>query len=138
VTPERINSEKANRQFNEEEIRMAQKNASTSKRSSTKKRSGRKASSSNASEYIREEMHEEKKGRRKNPKQAIAIGLSRARRAGEDVPAPKKGTTSKATRKRAQKDIAAGRKRAAKKTTAKKAATKKRSAARKRTAKKTR
>ena len=122
---------------------MAQKKATSSKRASTKKRSGRTASS-NASEYVREEMHEQKKGRLKNPKQAIAIGLSRARRAGEDVPAPKKGTTSKATRKRAQKDIAAGKKRAAKKTAAKrtpakkKAAAKKRSGARKATAKNSR
>jgi hypothetical protein len=98
---------------------MAQKKASSSKRASTEKRS------SKASEYVREEMHEEKKGRRKNPKQAIAIGLSRARRAGEDVPAPKKGTTSQATRKRAQKDVAVGKKRAAKKTAAKKMAAKK-------------
>ena len=76
-----------------------------------------------ASEYVAEEMREVKKGNIKDPKQAIAIGLSRARRAGEDVPAPKKGTTSEATRKRAQKDISAGRKRTAKK--AAKKATKK-------------
>ena len=55
-----------------------------------------------ASDYVAEEMREVKKGNIKNPKQAIAIGLSRARRAGEDVPAPKKGTASEATRKRAQ------------------------------------
>ena len=77
-----------------------------------------------ASEYVREEMSEVKKGKIKNPKQAIAIGLSRARRAGEDVPAPKKGTASEATRKRAQKDIAAGKKRAANKTGAKRTAKK--------------
>ena len=77
-----------------------------------------------AGDYVREEMREVKKGKIKNPKQAIAIGLSRARRAGEDVPAPKKGTASEATRKRAQKDIAAGRKRAAKKTSAKRTAKK--------------
>jgi hypothetical protein len=91
-----------------------------------------------ASEYVREEMHEVKKGNIKNPKQAIAIGLSRARRAGEDVPAPKKGTASEATRKRAKKDIAAGRKRAAKKTARKaaKKAARKTAKATKRSAKK--
>ena len=94
---------------------MAQKKAA-------KKTSGRKRSTGDASEYVREEMHEVKKGNIKNPKQAIAIGLSRARRAGEDVPPPKKGTTSEATRKRAQKDVAAGRKRATKKTATKKRA----------------
>ena len=93
-----------------------------------------------ASKYVREEMREVKKGNIKNPKQAIAIGLSRARRAGEDVPAPKKGTTSAATRKRAQKDIAAGRKRASKKTAKKAAKTTARKTAKKtakRTAKRT-
>ena len=89
----------------------------------TKKTSGRKRSTSGASEYVREEMHEVGKGRVKNPKQAIAIGLSRARRAGEDVPPPKKGKTTAATRKKAESDYKAGRKkRATKKTTAKKTA----------------
>jgi hypothetical protein len=95
----------------------------------TKKRSRKKRSTSDAGEYVREEMHEVGKGRVKNPKQAIAIGLSRARRAGEDVPPPKKGKTSAATRKKAESDYKAGRKkRATKKSTAKKSATKKRAA----------
>lgn len=97
----------------------------------TKKTSGRKRSTSGASEYVREEMHEVGKGRVKNPKQAVAIGLSRARRAGEDVPPPKRGKTSAATRKKAESDYKAGRKKratkksTAKKSTAKKSATKK-------------
>jgi hypothetical protein len=111
---------------------LAQKKASSSRRSSAKKGAGRKRTSK-ASEYVREEMHEVKEGRSRNPKQAIAIGLSRARRAGEDVPPPKKGKTSAATRKKAQRDTQAGRKRSGakavtKKRTAKKAATKKRGA----------
>ena len=89
----------------------------------TKKKATKKASG--ASEYVREEMEEVKKGNIKNPKQAIAIGLSRARRAGEDVPAPKKGTSA-ATKKKAKQDTAAGKK------TAKKAGTKKKAAAKKR------
>jgi len=125
---------------------MAQKKTS---RSASKKTTKRKGSSSAASEYVREEMHEQKKGRFKSPKQAIAVGLSMARRAGEDVPPPKKGKTSAATRKKAESDYKAGQKRAAKqssgsaskssgrKTTAKKQATKK-TAAKKKTAKRSR
>ena len=53
-----------------------------------------------AQENVREEMHEMKKGTLKsgrsgkkvtNPKQAIAIGLSKARKEGKKVPAKKKG-----------------------------------------------
>jgi hypothetical protein len=52
-----------------------------------------------ASAYVEEEMKEMKEGKLKsgrsgkkvsNPKQAIAIGLSEARKAGEKVPAPPK------------------------------------------------
>src|SRR5581483_1010941 len=38
-----------------------------------------------------------------------AIGLSKARRAGVDLPAPKKGTASAATRKKAERDLERGR-----------------------------
>jgi hypothetical protein len=72
-----------------------------------KKTASRKKSRSGASNYVREEMHELKKGRVKNRKQAIAIGLSRARRAGKNVPSPKK-STSGATRKKAAADTKAG------------------------------
>ena len=63
----------------------------------TSKAGGRKYSPE-ASEYVREEMEEMKQGKLKsgrsgkkvtNPKQAIAIGLSEARKAGEKVPAPR-------------------------------------------------
>lgn len=50
----------------------------------------RKKSSTKAGEYVREEMHQLSRGKRgpKTRKQAIAIGLSRARRAG--IPVKKK------------------------------------------------
>jgi hypothetical protein len=48
-------------------------------------------------------------GRVKSRKQAIAIGLSKARRAGVDLPPPEPGKTSKATRQRAKTDRARGR-----------------------------
>ena len=102
----------------------------------TKKTAKRKRSSSAAGEYVREEIHEAKKGKMP-PKQAIAIGLSRARRAGEDVPPPKKGRTSAATRKKAESDYKAGsKKRATKKSTAKKSTAKKSAAKKKGTTKK--
>jgi hypothetical protein len=74
------------------------------------KSSGRRKSSSQAGKYVRDEMHKEKQGKRKNPKQAVAIGLSKARRAGKNVPQPKAGKTSEATRKRAKRDVKAGQK----------------------------
>ena len=67
-------------------------------------------------DHIREGKH----GAR-STKQAIAIGLSKARRSGVKVAAPKKGTTSKATRKKAQSDLSKGAK-GAKKPSAKRSA----------------
>ncbi|MGF6534088.1 hypothetical protein P3T20_004892 [Paraburkholderia sp. GAS206C] len=73
------------------------------------KRAG-KASSTQAGEFVKEEVDRVRAGKHgvKSAKQAIAIGLSKARRAGVDLKAPKKGTTSEATRKKAAKDNAAG------------------------------
>lgn len=89
----------------------------------TKKKSTRKSATGDASQEIREEMRAAKAGKLKNEKQAIAIGLSKARRAGKDVPPPKKGTAPEATRKKAMQDIAAGK--ARKQSTRKKSTTKK-------------
>ncbi len=60
-----------------------------------------KSASTQAGEFVREQMHKVGKGGPKNPKQAIAIGLSEARREGVDVKAPKKGKASASTRKKA-------------------------------------
>jgi hypothetical protein len=108
------------------------------KKPSSKRTAARKKSSSASGKYVEQEMHERKHGKRESRGQAIAIGLSKARRAGEDVPPPKKGKTSAATRKKAESDYKAGQtKRAAKKAatkkstankTGRKAATKKRAA----------
>src|SRR6478752_3709839 len=53
-----------------------------------------KAPSTQAGEFIREEMHHIREGKHgaRNTKQAIAIGLSKARRAGVDLPPPGQGT----------------------------------------------
>ena len=73
------------------------------------KREG-KSASTQAGEFVREEIDHVREGRHgaRSAKQAIAIGLSKARRAGVDLPPPKKGRASEATRKRAAADEKAG------------------------------
>ena len=63
-----------------------------------------KAPSTQAGEFVREEMEHIRKGKHgaRSTKQAIAIGLSKARRAGVALPPPKKGKTSEKTRKSAE------------------------------------
>ena len=70
-----------------------------------------KAPTTQAGEFVREEMEHIREGKHgaRSPQQAIAIGLSKARRAGVDLPPPRKGTTSEATRKRAERDLEKGR-----------------------------
>jgi hypothetical protein len=59
----------------------------TKQRARKAKRQG-KAATTQAGEYVREEMHHKKRGKHpvKSRKQAIAIGLSKARRSGVNVP----------------------------------------------------
>src|SRR5262249_32447071 len=70
-----------------------------------------KAPSTQAGEFVREEIDHVREGKHgaRSTKQAIAIGLSKARRAGVKLPPPKKGTTSERTRKAASRASAAGR-----------------------------
>jgi len=74
------------------------------------KREG-KAPSTQAGEFVREEIEHIREGKHgaRNAKQAIAIGLSKARRSGVKLGAPKKGTASESTRKRAKRDVAKAR-----------------------------
>ena len=90
----------------------------TIERAKKDKREG-KSASTQAGEFVKEEMDHIRHGKHgaRSPEQAIAIGLSKARRAGVKLPAPKKGEAPKATRERAKKDLKAG---ASKKTAAKK------------------
>ena len=64
-----------------------------------------KAPTTQAGEFVREEVHHIREGKHgaRSAKQAIAIGLSKARRAGVNLPPPKKGTVSKKTRKSAER-----------------------------------
>ena len=74
------------------------------------KRQG-KSPSTQAGEFVREEVEHIREGKHgaRSPQQAIAIGLSKARRAGVDLPPPKKGKTSPATRRKAKQDLAKAR-----------------------------
>jgi hypothetical protein len=56
-----------------------------------------KSPSTQAGEFVREEIEHVRKGKHgaRSAKQAIAIGLSKARRAGIDLPPPKKGGARK-------------------------------------------
>jgi len=63
-----------------------------------------KAPSTAAGEFVHEEIEHVRSGKHgaRSTKQAIAIGLSKARRAGVPLPPPEKGKTSEATRKAAK------------------------------------
>ncbi len=74
----------------------------TLERARSDKRQG-KAPSTQAGEFVREEMDHIRQGKHgaRSAKQAIAIGLSKARRAGVKLPPPAKGKTSEKTRRSA-------------------------------------
>lgn len=65
-----------------------------------------KSPSTQAGEFVREEMHHIREGKHgaANTKQAIAIGLSKARRAGVELPQPSESNTSERTRKQTERD----------------------------------
>src|SRR5436305_9700088 len=73
--------------------------------------------STQAGEFVREEMEHIREGEHgaRSPQQAIAIGLSKARRAGVKLPPPKRAKASARTRKQAKRDLAKGRRGARKK-----------------------
>lgn len=71
-----------------------------------------KAASTQAGNFVKEEMDHIREGKHgaKSTKQAIAIGLSKARRAGVGVKPPAEGKACAATRKKAERDMKAGSK----------------------------
>lgn len=81
----------------------------TLKRARKDKEAG-KAPTTQAGEFVREEMEHIRRGKHgaRSTKQAIAIGLSKARRAGVDLKPPKKGRASENTRKSAERDYRKG------------------------------
>ena len=62
-------------------------------------------------EFVRKEMHHIREGKHgaRSPRQAIAIGLSKARRAGVNLEPPKKGNASDQVVSQAERDIKKGR-----------------------------
>jgi hypothetical protein len=81
----------------------------TIERARKDKREG-KSPSTQAGEFIREELEHIREGRHgaRSSKQAIAIGLSKARRSGVDLPPPARGQASERTRKSAKRAYARG------------------------------
>ena len=63
-----------------------------------------------AGEFVHEEIEHIREGKHgaRSTKQAIAIGLSKARRAGVPLPPPKKGRTSERTRRSAERAYEVG------------------------------
>src|SRR5687767_8909223 len=66
-----------------------------------------------AGEFVHEEIEHIRHGKHgaRSAKQAIAIGLSKARRAGIPLPPPKKGQTTEQTRRSAERAYEVGQKR---------------------------
>jgi hypothetical protein len=70
-----------------------------------------KSPSTQAGEFVREEIHHVREGKHgaRSVQQAIAIGLSKARRAGVKLGPPKAGRSGNRARKQAERDLAKGR-----------------------------
>jgi hypothetical protein len=81
----------------------------TLQRARRDKRQG-KAASTQAGEFIREEIHHVREGVHgaRSTRQAIAIGLSKARRAGVDLKPPSASRASPETRRSAERDYERG------------------------------
>jgi hypothetical protein len=81
----------------------------TIKRARADKRAG-KSPTTQAGEFVREEIEKIRRGETgaRSPQQAIAIGLSQARRAGVDLPPPNKGRVKESTRESAEYAYEAG------------------------------
>ena len=69
-----------------------------------------KSLSTQAGEFVREEIHHIREGKHgaRSTKQAIAIGLSKARRSGVKLAAPRQGKVSPETRNQASRDYRKG------------------------------
>src|SRR3989442_559025 len=82
----------------------------TIERARKAKREG-KAPTTQAGEFVREEMEHIREGKHgaRSTKQAIAIGLSKARRAGVKLPPPRRGRTSASARSKVESDLERGR-----------------------------
>jgi hypothetical protein len=84
-------------------------NKSTVERAKEDMREGKSASTA-AGEFVREEIEHVREGKHgaRSPQQAVAIGLSKARRAGIPLKPPRAGKASEETRKSAERDYEKG------------------------------
>lgn len=78
----------------------------TARERAARDRHAGKSASTQAGEFVREEIDRLKHGdsNARSRRQAVAIGLSEARRAGVDVPPPKPGKAAKKTRDQALRE----------------------------------
>jgi hypothetical protein len=95
--------------------RQSEKGAATMPEKKTVEKAKRdlregKSPSTAAGEFVHEEIEHIRQGKHgaRSAKQAIAIGLSKARRAGVPLEPPAKGTTSERTRRSASRALEAG------------------------------
>jgi len=79
-------------------------------RACARRRARRQVAQHSSGEFVREEMHHIREGKHgaASTKQAIAIGLSKARRSGVKLSPPRAGKTSASTRQKAQNDYREG------------------------------
>jgi len=82
---------------------------STVKKAKRDLRAG-KSPTTAAGEFVREEIEHVRRGKHgaRSTKQAIAIGLSKARRSGVPLKPPRSGRTSERTRRSAERDYETG------------------------------
>lgn len=90
--------------------RMSMPDRQTLERAQQDAREG-KAPSTQAGEFVREEIDHIREGKHgaRSTKKAIAIGLSKARRAGVKLAPPAPGKTSDQTRRQAERDLEKGK-----------------------------
>jgi hypothetical protein len=83
----------------------------TIERSKAALREGKRPTTA-AGEFVREEMEHVRRGKHgaRSPQQAVAIGLSKARRAGVPLPPPEKGKAKERTRSSAKRAYEVGQK----------------------------
>jgi hypothetical protein len=79
-----------------------------------KAKAGGKSPTTQAGEFVREEIHHVREGKHgaRSPKQAVAIGLSKARRSGVKLPPPPAERTSEETHRGAERALEVGQGRA--------------------------
>lgn len=82
---------------------------STTERARRDLRAGKRPTTA-AGEFVHEEIEHVRRGKHgaRSTRQAIAIGLSKARRAGVPLPPPKKGRVKAKTRQSAERDYEVG------------------------------